>query len=97
VDWRGSLRFWSWGRLRPRALFRGGGGRVSFMSFVFRCRSCGWGVRVELPCNAGPPSVRRKLGELLGVVIPKSCPGCGRVFDVSRIEFGFVGERELPP
>jgi hypothetical protein len=83
-----------WGRLRPRALFGGGGGRVSFMSFVFMCRSCGWGLRVELPCNAGPPSVRRKLEELLGVVIPRSCPKCGRVFDVSKIELGFAGLKD---
>jgi hypothetical protein len=80
-----------WSAVRPRALFRGGGGRTSFMPFRFYCRSCGWGVRVELPCNAGPPSVRRKLGELLGTVIPRSCPRCGRVFDVSRVEFGFEG------
>jgi hypothetical protein len=80
-----------WSKLRPRALFGGGGGRVSFMSFVFRCRSCGWGVRLELPCNAGPPSIRRKLSELLGTVIPRQCPVCGRVFDLSRVEFGFEG------
>jgi hypothetical protein len=60
-----------WSRLRPRALFRGGGGRPSFMPFVFYCRSCGWGLRLELPCNAGPPNVRRRLFELLGTVIPK--------------------------
>jgi len=75
--------------LKPKALFRGGGGKTSFMPFVFRCRVCGWGLRLELPCNAGPPSVNRKLGELLGTVIPRSCPVCGRVFDVSRLEFGF--------
>jgi hypothetical protein len=86
-----------WSAARPKALFRGGGGRVSFMPFRFYCRVCGWSVRVELPCNAGPPSIRRKLGELLGTVIPRSCPSCGRVFDLSRIEFGFVGEGELPP
>jgi rubredoxin len=80
-----------WSSLRPRALFRGGGGRASFMPFRFYCRNCGWGVKVELPCNAGPPNIRRKLGELLGVVIPRSCPGCGRVFDVSKIELGFGG------
>jgi hypothetical protein len=83
-----------WSSLRPRALFRGGGGRASFMPFKIVCRSCGWGVRVELPCNAGPPNLKRKLVELQGVVIPHSCPVCGRVFDLSKIEFGFVGERE---
>jgi len=83
-----------WSRLRPRALYRGGGGRAVFMPFVFRCRSCGWSVKIELPCNAGPPSVRRKLEELVGVVIPRQCPGCGRVFDFSKIEFGFAGFRE---
>jgi hypothetical protein len=82
-----------WGSVRPRVLFRGGGGRASFMSFKVVCRSCGWGLRLELPCNAGPPSIRRRLVELQGVVIPRSCPSCGRVFDFSRIEFGFVGER----
>jgi hypothetical protein len=79
-----------WGSLRPRALFRGGGGRTSYMPFRFYCRGCGWSVKIELPCNAGPPSVPRKLVELLGVVIPRSCPNCGRVFDVSRIELGFA-------
>jgi hypothetical protein len=83
-----------WGRLRPRALFGGGGGRASFMPFVFMCRFCGWGLRLELPCNAGPPSVKRKLEELLGTVIPGSCPRCGRVFDLSRVEFGFAGLKE---
>jgi hypothetical protein len=77
--------------IKPRALFRGGGGRTVFMPFVFRCRSCGWGLRLELPCNAGPPSIRKKLQELVGVVIPRSCPNCGRVFDLSRIGFGFEG------
>jgi len=86
-----------WSAARPKALFRGGGGRASFMPFVFYCRSCGWMLRLELPCNAGPPSVPRKLGELLGSVIPSSCPGCGRVFDVSRVELGFAGVGELPP
>jgi ribosomal protein L37AE/L43A len=81
-----------WGSLRPKPLYRGGGGRVVFMPFKFVCRGCGWSVRLELPCNAGPPSVRRKLVELLGVVIPRSCPKCGRVFDVSRIEFGFASD-----
>jgi hypothetical protein len=81
-----------WGRLRPRALFRGGGGRPSYMPFLFRCRSCGWSLRLELPCNAGPPSVKRKLGELLGTVIPRSCPRCGRVFGVERIELGFEAD-----
>jgi hypothetical protein len=79
-----------WGSVRPRALYRGGGGRVVFMPFKVVCRGCGWGLRLELPCNAGPPSIRRKLVELLGVVIPRSCPNCGRVFDVSRIELGFA-------
>ena len=83
-----------WSRLRPRALYGGGGGRAVFMPFVFRCRGCGWGLRLEFPCNAGPPSVPRKLGELLGVVIPRSCPNCGRVFDFSKIEFGFAGLKE---
>jgi hypothetical protein len=83
-----------WSSLRPKALFRGGVGRASFMPFVFMCRFCGWGLRLELPCNAGPPSVKRKLSELLGVVIPRSCPRCGRVFDVSKIEFGFAGLKE---
>jgi len=82
-----------WSSVRPRALFRGGGGRTSFMPFVFMCRVCGWSVRLEFPCNAGPPSIKRKLEELLGTVIPRSCPNCGRLFDVSRIEFGFVGEK----
>jgi hypothetical protein len=82
-----------WVRFRPKARFRGGGGRVSFMPFVFYCRSCGWSIRLEFPCNAGPPNVRRKLEELLGSVIPRSCPRCGRLFDVSRVEFGFVGEK----
>jgi hypothetical protein len=85
-----------WSSFRPKALFRGGGGKTSFMPFVFRCRSCGWSVRVELPCNAGPPNVKRKLEELLGVVIPGSCPSCGRVFDVSKVEFGFAGLRDSP-
>jgi hypothetical protein len=80
-----------WGSTKPRVLFRGGGGRVVFMPFRFVCRSCGWGLRLEFPCNAGPPSVRRKLFELVGVVIPRVCPRCGRVFDLSRIEFGFEG------
>jgi hypothetical protein len=88
----GGLELWS--RLRPRALFRGGGGRTSYMPFKIVCRGCGWSVRVELPCNAGPPSVRRKLEELLGVVIPGSCPRCGRLFDISRVEFGFAGLKE---
>jgi ribosomal protein L37AE/L43A len=79
-----------WGRLRPRALFKTRGGRTSYMPFVFMCRVCGWSLRVELPCNAGPPSVPRKLEELLGTVIPRSCPSCGRVFDVRRVEFGFA-------
>jgi len=79
-----------WSSTRPRALFRGGGGRTSFMPFVFYCRSCGWSLRVELPCNAGPPSIKRKLEELLGTVIPRSCPNCGRLFDVSRVELGFA-------
>jgi hypothetical protein len=79
-----------WGSIRPRALFKTRGGRASFMPFVFYCRSCGWGLRLELPCNAGPPSVPRKLGELLGTVIPRSCPSCGRAFDVSRAELGFA-------
>jgi hypothetical protein len=83
-----------WSELRPQALFRGGGGRPSFMPFVFMCRNCGWSLRLDLPCNAGPPSVKRKLSELLGTVIPRCCPKCGRVFDVGRLEFGFVGERE---
>jgi hypothetical protein len=83
-----------WSVARPRALFRGGGGKTSFMPFRFYCRGCGWSVRVELPCNAGPPSVRRKLAELLGTVIPRSCPSCGRVFDLSRIEFGFAGLKD---
>jgi len=82
-----------WGSLRPRALFGGGGGRPVFMPFRFYCRGCGWSVKIELPCNAGPPSIRRKLEELVGVVIPRQCPGCGRVFDFSKIEFGFVGDR----
>lgn len=51
-------------------------------------------MRLELPCNHGPPSVPRKLEELLGTVIPRSCPRCGRVFDVGRIELKFVGEGE---
>jgi hypothetical protein len=80
-----------WSSLRPRALFKRGVGRVSFMSFKIVCRNCGWGLRLELPCNAGPPSVRRKLEELLGIVIPRCCPKCGRVFDVSKIELGFEG------
>ena len=79
-----------WSSLRPRALFRGGGGRPSYMPFVFYCRDCGWSVRIELPCNAGPPNVRRKLLELLGTVIPRRCPVCGRLFDVSRVELGFA-------
>jgi RNase P subunit RPR2 len=81
-----------WSSTRPRALFRGGGGRTSFMPFVFKCRSCGWSLRVELLCNAGPPNLRRKLEELLGTVIPRSCPGCGRLFDVSRVELGFEAD-----
>jgi hypothetical protein len=80
-----------WSSTKPRVLFRGGGGRAVFMPFRFVCRVCGWGLRLEFPCNAGPPSVPRKLGELLGVVIPRVCPSCGRVFDLSRIEFGFEG------
>ena len=79
-----------WSSTRPRALFRGGGGRTSFMPFVFYCRSCGWSVRIELPCNAGPPNVRRRLFELVGSVIPRRCPVCGRLFDVSRVELGFA-------
>jgi hypothetical protein len=79
-----------WSKLRPKALFKSRGGRASFMPFRFYCRVCGWGVKVELPCNAGPPSIKRKLGELLGTVIPRSCPRCGRVFDVSRVGFGFA-------
>jgi hypothetical protein len=81
-----------WSSTRPRALFRGGGGRTSFMPFIFKCRACGWGVRIELPCNAGPPNVRRKLLELLGTVIPYRCPRCGRLFDVSRVELGFEAD-----
>jgi rubredoxin len=83
-----------WGKLRPRALFRGGGGRASYMPFRFYCRVCGWSIKIELPCNSGPPDVKRKLGELVGVVIPRCCPGCGRVFDVSRLEFGFAGLKD---
>jgi hypothetical protein len=81
-----------WSSVRPRALFRGGGGRASFMPFLFYCRSCSWSLRLEFPCNAGPPSVPRKLGELLGTVIPRQCPVCGRLFDLSRVEFGFVAD-----
>ena len=79
-----------WSSTRPRALFRGGGGRPSYMPFVFYCRDCGWGLRVELPCNAGPPSIKRRLFELVGSVIPRCCPRCGRVFDLSRVEFLFA-------
>jgi hypothetical protein len=81
-----------WSSLKPRALFKSSGGRTSFMPFKFVCRSCGWSLRLELPCNAGPPSIRKKLRELTGVVIPHSCPSCGRVFDFSKIEFGFASD-----
>jgi ribosomal protein L37AE/L43A len=81
-----------WSSTRPRALFRGGGGRPSYMPFIFKCRACGWSLRVELPCNAGPPSIKRKLVELLGSVIPRCCPRCGRVFGVERIELGFEAD-----
>jgi predicted RNA-binding Zn-ribbon protein involved in translation (DUF1610 family) len=60
-----------------------------FIPVVFICRSCGWRVRVELPSNAGPPNIKRKLQELLGVIIPYSCPNCGRAFDISKVEVKF--------
>ena len=78
-----------WIKFKPKALFRGGGPKRVFIPFVFTCRSCGWRIRVELPSNAGPPNVKRKLQELLGVIIPYSCPNCGRAFDISKVEVKF--------
>jgi rubredoxin len=78
-----------WIRLKPKALFRGGGPKRMFIPVVFICRSCGWSTRVELPSNKGPPNIKRKLEELLGIVIPFSCPKCGRRFkaEIDRLEF----------
>jgi|GEM_PF-4634313 transposase-like protein len=83
-----------WIKFKPKALFRRGGPKRTFTPFIFICRSCGWSVRVELPSNAGPPNIKRKLQELLGVIIPHSCPKCGRRFqdEVDRLEFAPLDE-----
>jgi predicted Zn-ribbon and HTH transcriptional regulator len=78
-----------WIKFKPKALFRRGGPKRVFIPFVFICRSCGWRIRVELPSNRGPPNIKRKLQELLGIVIPSNCPKCGRRFpdEIDRLEF----------
>jgi predicted RNA-binding Zn-ribbon protein involved in translation (DUF1610 family) len=78
-----------WARLKPKALFRRGGPKRTFITVVFTCRSCGWRIKVDLPSNAGPPNIRRKLEEFLGVIIPYNCPKCGRRFkvEIDRLEF----------
>jgi DNA-directed RNA polymerase subunit RPC12/RpoP len=83
-----------WIKLKPKALFRGGGPKRTFTPIVFTCRSCGWRVKLELPSNAGPPNIKRRLQELLGIVIPYSCPKCGRRFqdEIDGLEFAPLEE-----
>jgi rubrerythrin len=84
-----------WSKLKPRRLPRSGGGGASYMPFLLYCRACGWSVLLRLPRNRGPPSLRDRLRELVGTVVPATCPNCGRAFDPSKLEPGFAGEREL--
>jgi predicted RNA-binding Zn-ribbon protein involved in translation (DUF1610 family) len=84
-----------WHKLKPRRLPRGNGGRASYMSFLLYCRACGWSTMLRLPRNRGPPSLRDRLRELAGTVVPATCPNCGRTFNPSQLELGFAGEREL--
>ncbi len=83
-----------WHKLKPRRLPRGGGGGASYMTFLLYCRACGWGTRLLLPRNRGPPSLRDRLRELVGTVVPATCPNCGRTFNPSKLEPG-ASEREL--
>jgi transcription elongation factor Elf1 len=69
---------------RDRAYGRGDG--FTF-NIKFCCTGCGWSHTTVVKSYTGPPNIR-KLLEKLGLA---SCPNCGRVFDVSRVEFGFEG------